>query len=111
MKLYSKKEVNLNNESNLISNEDVAEETLEIVLDEYNENSFQEESYSDNDESIEIYSREDSVKAIKRIDLLKQGVESLSPNILKSFYEFGVEFVKGIKNKYVIESKITDFFS
>ena len=66
------------------------------------------EGYSDNDETIEIYSREDAVEAIKRINLLKQDVESLSPDILKSSYEFRMKSAKGIKNKYVIGSKITD---
>jgi len=60
---------------------------------------------------VEIYSSEDVVEAIKRIELLKQDVESLNPDILKCFNEFKMEFVKGIKNKYLIGSKINDFFS
>ena len=35
------------------------------------------ERYSDNDEPIEIHSREDAIEAIKRIELLKYDVESL----------------------------------
>ena len=59
------------------------EEILEIVLDEDNENVFIEEGYSDNDEPIKIYSKEDAIEAIKRIELLKQDVGSLSLDILK----------------------------
>ena len=87
------------------------EEILEIVLGKDNENAFQGEGYSDNDEPIRIYLREDAVEAIKKIELLEQDVESLSPDILKGFYEFRMKFVKRIKNKYVIGSKITVFFS
>jgi len=108
---YSKKEVNLNNESNLIVNEDVAEEILGIVLNEDNESLFQGEGYYNNNESIEINSRVVAVEAIKRIELLKKDMESLSPDILKSFYEFRMEFVKELKKKYAIRSKFTDFFS
>ena len=40
---------------------------------------------------IEVYSREDAVEAIKIVELFKQDVESLSPDILKLFYEFRTE--------------------
>jgi len=108
---FSIKVMDLNSESDLIVSEEVMEEVVEIVLDEDEEILFEDEDNSENDQVVVSSSREDAINAMKKIEALKNDVELLNPHLLKPFYEFRIDFVKGLKKKYDLGSKITDFFN